>query len=63
MPSGMHTHAEPVAGGRGMRELVNGVHGGVVLALAALLKPRALMMAAPRCCTVEMNSPCSQLRQ
>jgi hypothetical protein len=25
----------------------------------AELAPRALMIAAPRCCTVEMNSPCS----
>src|SRR5271165_6720962 len=28
-------------------------------ALAALESPRALMMAAPRCCTEEMNSPLS----
>ena len=27
---------------------------------AALDAPRALMMAAPRCCTDEMNSPLSQ---
>ena len=29
-------------------------------ALAALEAPRALMMAAPRCCTVVMKSPFSQ---
>ena len=30
-------------------------------ALAALDEPRALMMAAPRCWTVEMNSPLSHV--
>ena len=55
---GMHAHAEPIAGGRRVREFIDGVQAAFA-ALAALLKPRALMMAAPRCCTVVMKSPFS----
>jgi len=47
----------------GQRQLDDGtdaVHDGVRRAGGAGQTPR-LMMAAPRCCTVEMNSPLSQV--